>query len=467
MALQGLHLYPFFIILLLLLSIIIIIPSYDCLQGDTLNHYLEEEEEGGGEAFGYDSQAYPSYFSPIEDGQFKDFIKLRSTNVLNLKIFDKVGSIPTSVKTVSVDDFRANSNDIDDAEAFQKAWVEACSSKGAVLVVPKNRYLVKPVRFSGPCKSNLTVRIYGTIEASDDRSDYEKDDRRHWLVFDQVQNLLVEGGGTIDGNGKIWWKNSCKVDKDLPCKDAPTALTFHKCQNLVVDNLKIQNAQQMHLSFQSSKDVQVSNLIVTSPKDSPNTDGIHVTHTQNIQITNSVIATGDDCISIASGSQNVQAMDITCGPGHGISIGSLGSGNSRAYVSGVTIDGAKLSGTSNGVRIKTWQGGSGIASNIKFQNIEMQNVSNPIIIDQYYCDNHKSCKEQRSAIQVKNVVYKNIKGTSASNVAIKFDCSKTYPCQGILMQDVILEREAGDHKAKALCNNVNLAEMGVVSPHCP
>ena len=37
-----------------------------------------------------------------------------------------------------------------------------------------------------------------------------------------------------------------------------------------------------------------------------------------------------------------------------LSIGSLGSGNSEAYVSGVTINGAKLYGTSNGLRIKTW-----------------------------------------------------------------------------------------------------------------
>lgn len=57
-------------------------------------------------------------------------------------------------------------------------------------------------------------QIYGIIEASDDRSDYEEDER-HWLVFDKVENLLVEGGGTIDGNGNIWWQNSCKVDKDL------------------------------------------------------------------------------------------------------------------------------------------------------------------------------------------------------------------------------------------------------------
>jgi hypothetical protein len=40
------------------------------------------------------------------------------------------------------------------------------------------------------------------------------------------------------------------------------------------------------------------------------------------------------------------------------------------------------------------QGGSGSASNIKFQNIVMQNVANPIIIDQNYCDQNKPCKEQ-------------------------------------------------------------------------
>lgn len=31
-----------------------------------------------------------------------------------------------------------------------------------------------------------------------------------------------------------------------------------------------------------------------------------------------IINAGDDCISIVSGSESVQAMDITCGPGHGI-----------------------------------------------------------------------------------------------------------------------------------------------------
>lgn len=38
-----------------------------------------------------------------------------------------------------------------------------------------------------------------------------------------------------------------------------------------------------------------------------------------------------------------------------LSIGSLGAGKSKEVVSGVLVNGAKLSGTKNGVRIKTWQ----------------------------------------------------------------------------------------------------------------
>lgn len=40
---------------------------------------------------------------------------------------------------------------------------------------------------------------------------------------------------------------------------------------------------------------------------------------------------------------------------HAYSIGSLGADNSENNVSNVLVDRARLSGTTNGVRIKTWQ----------------------------------------------------------------------------------------------------------------
>uniref|UniRef100_A0A5B7B9H6 endo-polygalacturonase n=1 Tax=Davidia involucrata TaxID=16924 RepID=A0A5B7B9H6_DAVIN len=412
--------------------------------------------------------SFPSCFSSYNPTTFSVDSKLIEYENGNFELtrLVQVGVPSSAPKMVNVDDFGAKGDGTDDSEAFKKAWKEACSSStGGVLVVPKNRiYHLKPITFSGPCKSALTMKIYGTIKASSHPSDYKRD-RRHWLVFNNLQNLVVEGGGTINGNGRIWWQNSCKINKSLPCQDAPTAVTFYGCNNLRVANLRIENSQQMHLSFQKCITVKALNLIVIAPEKSPNTDGIHVTETQNIQIMSSVIKTGDDCISIVSGSKNIQVTDITCGPGHGISIGSLGAGNSEARVSNVVVNRATISGTTNGVRIKTWQGGSGYAENILFQNVVMHNVSNPIIIDQKYCDQSKPCPEQASAVKVQNVVYKNIRGTSASEVAIKLDCSKSFPCEGMVLQDVNLVHEE-DGKEKASCMNVRLSSRGKVSPQC-
>ncbi|RZC85820.1 hypothetical protein C5167_026492 [Papaver somniferum] len=349
------------------------------------------------------------------------------------------GHIKVSAKRMmSVADFGAKGDGkTDDSKAFFKAWKKACSSKNAIeLVIPKKKnYCLKPATFKGPCKSNITIKIDGAIEASADRSDYKRD-VRHWIIFKKIQNLVVEGDGTIDGKGDIWWKNSCKINKSryhLQClNDDEQALTFKECNNLTVENITIKDGQQMHLSFQKCTNIEAHNLLITAPEKSPNTDGIHVTRTQSISIINSVIGTGDDCISIVNGSRNVQATNTTCGPGHGISIGSLGSGNSEAHVSDVMVDIAILNGTTNGVRIKTWQGGSGNASNISFQNIVMYNVKNPIIIDQNYCDQDDPCDEQESAVQISDIIYKNITGTSASEVAVYFHCSKNYPCQDIV-----------------------------------
>lgn len=57
-------------------------------------------------------------------------------------------------------------------------------------------------------------------------------------------------------------------------------------------NLKIKDAQQIHVSFEKCTNVEASNLMITASENSPNTDGIHVADTYNIQISNSTIGTG-------------------------------------------------------------------------------------------------------------------------------------------------------------------------------
>lgn len=99
-------------------------------------------------------------------------------------------------------------------QAFNKVWEAACSWKGTAIVLAQKNYLLKPITFSGPCKSNIEVQISGTLDASNNPSDYNEDPT-HWLMFDSIQKLTVKGGGTINGNGNIWWQNSCKKNKKL------------------------------------------------------------------------------------------------------------------------------------------------------------------------------------------------------------------------------------------------------------
>lgn len=95
----------------------------------------------------------------------------------------------------------------------------------------------------------------------------------------------------------------------------------------------------------------------------------------------------------------------------------------------------------------------------------MNNVKNPVIIDQEYCDQAGPCKDQKSAVQISNVLYKNIKGTSGTKRAIILECSKSNPCQGITLQDVSLVAANGV-AAQASCTNVKLKKILNVSPIC-
>ncbi|XP_073005894.1 polygalacturonase-like [Typha latifolia] len=437
-----------------------------------LNHHtcysnLEDDTSLGcsNDTSSYNISSYPTNFS-VPDSVDDGATAYDDRGRFALQTFDQVD---ISQGVFNVDKFGAKGDgSTDDTKAFEKAWAKACSSSiSAILLVPKKKYLLKPITFYGSCASSITIMIKGTIEASSRSSDWTSKNRRHWMLFNGIKNLTVTGGGTINGNGKIWWQKSCKVNKSLPCKNAPTAMTFYSCNNLRVENLKVENSQQIHVNFEKCSNVRAAKLTITAPSSSPNTDGIHVTRTKNIEITNCVIKTGDDCISIVTGSKDVKATEIVCGPGHGISIGSLGAGKSRAQVSGVTIDTAQFSGTQNGVRIKTWQGGSGYAKNIVFKNLVMNDVQNPIIIEQNYCDRgtgNECIATSNSAVEVSNILYQNIKGTSASQVAVKFSCSESIPCHGIVLQNINLVAKVGGSPTKSTCENAKWSKKGTVVP---
>ncbi|CAK9164854.1 unnamed protein product [Ilex paraguariensis] len=328
------------------------------------------------------------------------------SNLTSVEGFDSLLQLPQSVsfrnrtrsrRVLYVNDYGAIGDGLtDDTKAFKDVWKIACSSSSRVKIVllAGNSYLVRPIDFAGPCRSKLTLRISGAIVAPKDPDVWDGLDTHKWLYFHCVKHLTVKGGGTVNGMGWEWWARSCKINITNPCRHAPTAMTFHRCKNLIVRNIMMVNSQQMHMSFTHCIRVVASFLRVLAPTSSPNTDGIHISASTYVEVKDSIIRTGDDCISIVSNSSRIRIRNIACGPGHGISIGSLGKSNSWDQVHDVSVKGAIISNTENGLRIKSWQGGSGFARKITFQNVRMENVSNPIIIDQYYCDSLLPCPNQ-------------------------------------------------------------------------
>ncbi|XWS20418.1 hypothetical protein CRYUN_Cryun31cG0099400 [Craigia yunnanensis] len=350
----------------------------------------------------------------------------------------------------------------DDSLAFIKAWNDTCSAAAGTptLIIPEGKiFLVQPVTFTGPCKSNtINVKLSGTIIAPNGPNQWKAADLSKWLVFQGVNGLTIDGLGMIDGRGKGWWDHSCKFHH------GQQVLRFENCNNIHMSNINFQNSPQTHVLVLGCQNVDFGFLTIQAPRTSPNTDGIHIQNGHNVSIHNSQIADGDDCISIGDYTSKVNITDINCGPGHGISIGSLGRGGTNVQVNNIIVSRVNFRETTNGVRIKTWQTGRGLVKDISFSNINFTTVENPIIIDQFYCDTANSCNKTNTGVHIDGVFYSQLFGTSKTQVAINLNCSDHVPCTGITLENIQLASATQGSRLISSCNNAFGLNSGIIEP---
>ncbi|CAA0408358.1 unnamed protein product [Arabidopsis thaliana] len=349
----------------------------------------------------------------------------------------------------------------DITNALLKAFNEACQfpTKSTVMI-PKGEYKLGEIVMMGPCKAPIRIALLGTVKADGNANGKEK-----WVAFRNINGFKLNGGGVFDGEGNAAWRvNNCH--KTFNCKKLPISIRFDFVTDAKIRGITSLDAKHFHINVIGAKNMTFEDVKIIAPAESPNTDGIHVGRSDGIKIINSFISTGDDCVSVGDGMKNLLVERVTCGPGHGISIGSLGRYSHEENVSGIKIINCTLQETDNGLRIKTWPSAActTTASDIHFENILLKNVSNPILIDQEYCPWNQCNKQKPSTIKLANISFKKIRGTSGNKDAVKLLCSKGYPCQNVEVGDVNIQYIGTDGPATFQCSNVSPKLVGTQIP---
>ncbi|KAL6888844.1 hypothetical protein ACP4OV_009870 [Aristida adscensionis] len=347
----------------------------------------------------------------------------------------------------------------DSTQAIMQAWKNACGATGTQkIIIPPGDFLTGALELSGPCTASVILRLDGNLLGTGDLKAY----KRNWIEVMHVEHFGINGRGILDGQGPlVWQQNQCA--KSYNCKILPNTLVLDYVTDAQIRGITLKDSKFFHMNIFQCKDVEIEKVTIKAPGDSPNTDGIHIGDSTNITIKGTSIATGDDCISIGPGSKGIKVQAVRCGPGHGISVGSLGRYADEKDVEDVSVTDTTLIGTTHGLRIKSYEDSKSALKATKFlyDGVTMDNVSYPIIIDQKYCPNNICAKSGASKIAVSDVVFKNIKGTSATPEAVTLNCANNLPCQGIQLLNVDLKYNKPNNKTMAVCQNAAGKSSGV------
>lgn len=318
--------------------------------------------------------------------------------------------------TLNVKKFGAKGDGKTNDTAFIQACINACPINGRVFI-PKGDYFCGPLFL----KSDITIeldesaRIVGDTNRfnypilpgmtllTDESDDYNLgswegnplDCYASLITGINVSNVNIIGKGIIDGNAgnADWWKE-VKIKRG---SWRPRGVFLNNCSNIIFQGVTVTNTPSWNLHPYFSKDIKFIDLSLVNPKNSPNTDGCDPESCKNVDILGVYFSVGDDCIAIKSGkiymgktyktpSDGINIRNCAMNFGHGsIVLGSEMSGG----IKNININQCLFNKTDRGLRIKTrrGRGKDAIIDGITFENIEMDDVLTPIVINSfYYCD---------------------------------------------------------------------------------
>ena len=297
----------------------------------------------------------------------------------------------------------------DNTGAIQKA-IDACANGGGgtVQLSPvgnKSTYLTGPLNLRSHVRLQIDHGV--TLQGTNDHSRYAGS-YINW-VYQPNEALIsargatdvgITGAGIIDGAGgqlqpngaPSWWT----LGKS-PSFYRPWLIELYQCDHVTISGVTLQNSPFWTQSLRFSREISESGVTVRAPETSPNTDGLVLVGSTNVNLSDLDISVGDDNIAIKSGlpidptdpkqrglprmaTSQVHVTNIIAGHGHGISIGS----ESANGINNVTIQGVRFTSTSNGFRLKTGRDRGSQIYAITASDLTMTGVGNPLVIYSYY-----------------------------------------------------------------------------------
>ncbi len=208
-------------------------------------------------------------------------------------------------------------------------------------------------------------------------------------------DITIVGRGTVDGNGQNgdWWKDF----NSFPAA-RPRVIFLNRCRHVTLHGITVANGPSWHVHPFYSQDISVLDCFVTAPKVSPNTDAVNPEGCDGVKIIGCRFSVGDDCIAIKSGKLELARKYLSPADhhtirnclmqfGHGaVTLGSELAGG----IKNLSVTQCHFRATDRGLRIKSrrGRGKDSVITNVLFDNIKMEQVLTPIVINMWYncCD---------------------------------------------------------------------------------
>ncbi len=252
--------------------------------------------------------------------------------------------------------------------------------------------------------------------------------------------VAVTGKGTLLGGGQAWWHwkhlqqqaanelcyaegNGVPVEQRIYGTETaalrPSFVQLINCNDVLLEGFTVKDSPQWTLHPVYCEDVVIRNVTVLT--DGPNTDGLNPDSCRNVLVEGCVFETGDDCVAINSGinedgwrvnrpCENIEIRDCVMTGGHGgVVIGSAMSGG----VKNVHAHDCKISGTMQGIRLKSMRGRGGYVDGAVFENIEINNVSDQAVQINMFYEFSTVVPKTETPSDFRNIVIRNIRGRGA------------------------------------------------------